>query len=187
VYLRITAELSQYQKYIKPPSLKRWKDYVSWGYWRGSQHLNGRLLCSYNTVHFLSNFGEVNKRIIRKLFPTSKISTVLQELEGVTFAMALDLNMGYYTIRLEPDASRICTIIFSWGKYSYKRLPMGIACSPDIFQSKISELMESLEYVQAYSDDLLCISRSSLEDHLKKLKRYSGAFETLAEKSTLKN
>ncbi len=29
--------------------------------------------------------------------------------------------------------------------------------------------MESLEYVQAYLDDLLCISRSSLEDHLKKL------------------
>jgi hypothetical protein len=31
------------------------------------------------------------------------------------------------------------------------------------------ELMETLEYVQAYLDDLLCISRSSLEDHLKKL------------------
>ena len=46
-----------------------------------------------------------------------KISTVLQELEGFTFATALDLNMGYYTIRLDPDASRICTIIF--------HLPMG--------------------------------------------------------------
>jgi hypothetical protein len=33
----------------------------------------------------------------------------------------------------------------------------------------MSELMESLEYVGAYLDDLLCISRSSLEDHLKKL------------------
>jgi hypothetical protein len=31
------------------------------------------------------------------------------------------------------------------------------------------ELMEDLEYVRAYLDDLLCISRSSLEDHLKKL------------------
>jgi hypothetical protein len=31
------------------------------------------------------------------------------------------------------------------------------------------ELMESLEYVQAYLDDVLCISKSSLEDHLKKL------------------
>jgi hypothetical protein len=30
------------------------------------------------------------------------------------------------------------------------------------------ELMEDLEYEQAYLDDLLCISRSSLEDHLKK-------------------
>jgi hypothetical protein len=29
--------------------------------------------------------------------------------------------------------------------------------------------MESLEYVQAYLDDLFFISRSSLEDHLKKL------------------
>jgi hypothetical protein len=31
------------------------------------------------------------------------------------------------------------------------------------------ELMETLEYVRAYLDDLLCISRSTLEDHLKKL------------------
>ena len=94
---------------------------------------------------------------------------VLQELEGFTFATALDLNMGYYTIRLDPDASRICTIIFPWGKYSYKRLPIGIAGSPDIFQSKMLELMECLEYVQAYLDDLLCLSMSSLKDHLKKL------------------
>jgi hypothetical protein len=31
---------------------------------------------------------------------------------------------------------------------------------------KLSELMESLEYVQAFIDDLLCISRNSLEDYL---------------------
>jgi hypothetical protein len=89
-----------------------------------------------NTVHFLSNFWEVNKRLIRKSFPIPKISTVLQELEGFTFATVLDLNMGYCTIRLDPDASRICTIIFPWEKYSYKQLPMGIAGSPDIFQSE---------------------------------------------------
>jgi hypothetical protein len=77
--------------------------------------------------------------------------------------------MGYYTIRLDPDASKICTIILPWGKYSYKRLPMGIAGTPDIFQGKMLELMESLEFVRAYLDDLLCISKLSLEDHLEKL------------------
>jgi hypothetical protein len=77
--------------------------------------------------------------------------------------------MGYYIIRLNLDASKICTIIFSWGKYSYMQLPMGIADSQDIFQGKMLELMESLEYVRAYLDDLLCISKLSLEDHLEKL------------------
>ncbi len=46
------------------------------------------------TVRFFTNFWEANKRLVRKPFPISKISTVLQELEGFTYAMALDLNMG---------------------------------------------------------------------------------------------
>ncbi len=93
---------------------------------------------------------------------------VQQEIEGFNFATTLDLNMGYYTIRLDPDASKICTIIFPWGKYSYKRLPMGIAGSTDIFQSEMMKLMESVEYARAYIDDLLWISRESFEDHLGK-------------------
>jgi hypothetical protein len=121
------------------------------------------------TVCFLSDFQEVNKRLIRKPFPIPKISMVLQEIEGFTFATALDLNMGYYTIRLDLDVSKICTIILPWGKYSYKQLPVGIAGSPDIFQGKMLELMESLDYVRACLDDLLCISKLSLEDHLEKL------------------
>jgi hypothetical protein len=46
---------------------------------------------------------------------------------------------------------------------------MGIAGSPDIFQGKMLELMESLEFVRAYLDNLLRISKLSLEDHLEKL------------------
>jgi hypothetical protein len=46
---------------------------------------------------------------------------------------------------------------------------MGIAGSPDIFQEKMSDLMASLEFVKTYLDDLLIISRGSLEDHLEKL------------------
>jgi hypothetical protein len=89
------------------------------------------------TLCFLSDFWEVYKRLVRTPFPIPKISTVLQEIEGFSFASALDLNMGYYTIRLDPDASKICTIIFPWVKYSYKQLLMGIAGSPDIFQGKM--------------------------------------------------
>ncbi len=70
-------------------------------------------------VWFVSDFREVNKQIVRNPFPIPKISTVLQELEGFMYATALDLNMGYYTTRLDPDLSKICTIMFLRGKYSY--------------------------------------------------------------------
>jgi hypothetical protein len=124
-----------------------------------------------NTIRVVCNFREINEQIVRKPFPIPKISTVLQELEGFTYATVFDLNMGYYTFRLDPDASKICTIILPWGKYSYLRLPMGIACSPDIYQAKMSELMGTLEFVRTYIYDLLCITKGSLDDHLSKLKR----------------
>ena len=47
---------------------------------------------------------------------------------------------------------------------------MGMAGSPDMFQSKMSELMLALELVRTYLDDLLVITRASLEDHLEKLR-----------------
>ncbi len=46
---------------------------------------------------------------------------------------------------------------------------MGIAGSPDIFQEKISDLMATLEFVGTYLEDLLIITKGSLEDHLEKL------------------
>jgi hypothetical protein len=93
----------------------------------------------------------------------------LQELEGVTYATALDLNIGYYTIRLDPAASEMCTIIFPWRKYSYKRLPMGFGASANIFQAQNMDLMASLKFVRAYMDDLLIIRRGILDEHLQKM------------------
>jgi hypothetical protein len=121
-------------------------------------------------VRTITNFRELNKRIIRRPYPIPKISTTLQELEGFTYATALDLNIGYYTIRLDPNVVEMFTIIFPWGKYSYLRLPMGYAGSVDIFQAEMMNLMESLDNVRTYIDNLLVITRGSLEDHLEKLR-----------------
>ena len=60
-----------------------------------------------DTVRILWNFWELNKWVVRKMFPICKISTVLLELEGFKYATALYLNVGYYTIRLDLDASKI--------------------------------------------------------------------------------
>ena len=47
------------------------------------------------TVCFLTEYIKVNGQIVHKLFPIPRIADTLQQLEGFTFATALDLNMGY--------------------------------------------------------------------------------------------
>jgi len=46
---------------------------------------------------------------------------------------------------------------------------MGLCNSPDIFQEKMGELMADLEFVHAYIDDLLILTKVSWEQHLTQL------------------
>jgi hypothetical protein len=39
---------------------------------------------------------------------------MIRSMEGFTFASALDLNMVYYHIKLDADAQKLCTIVFTW-------------------------------------------------------------------------
>jgi hypothetical protein len=48
---------------------------------------------------------------------------------------------------------------------------MGFAGSADMFKAEMGNLMATLEYVRAYIDNLLVITKGSLDDHLDKLKK----------------
>ena len=77
--------------------------------------------------------------------------------------------MGYYHIELDPESSRLCTIVLPWGKYKYCKLTMGLYNSPDIFQEKMNKLFAGFNYVRVYIDDLLIVTKGSFEDHLQDL------------------
>jgi hypothetical protein len=47
---------------------------------------------------------------------------------------------------------------------------MGFGGSANIFQAQIMDLMASLEIVGAYMDDLLIITRRTLDKHIQKMK-----------------
>ena len=96
---------------------------------------------------------------------------MLLKLEGFKYATSLDLNMGYYHIRLDNFSKSLCTLILPWGKYEMQVLPMRLSNSPDIFQEKMNELLHDLEFVRAYIDDLLIVTNDTLQDHLDKLDR----------------
>jgi hypothetical protein len=86
--------------------------------------------------------------------------------EGFTYCTTLDLNMGFWTIPLDKPLQCLCTITLPRGKYCYLHLPMELACSPDIYQEKTSELFIDMISVIVYQDDILVLTSSSFDDHL---------------------
>ena len=72
---------------------------------------------------------------------------------------------------MSERAQGILTIVLPWGKYAYKRLPMGLASAPDIFQSIMTGLSHDLDYVLVYLDDILIIQKEgeTEDDHLQKV------------------
>ena len=64
-----------------------------------------------NWVRFISDFIDLNKKLKQKPYPMQKINGILFKLNGFQYATPLDLNMGYYHIRLCENASNLCTII----------------------------------------------------------------------------
>jgi hypothetical protein len=83
------------------------------------------------------------------------------KLEGFQYATTLDLNMGYYHIKLSPFSKHLCTNVMPFGKYEYQRLLMGLCNSPDIFQECMYKIFSDLEYVHVYIDNLLVTSCST--------------------------
>ena len=77
--------------------------------------------------------------------------------------------MVYYRIQLKKNESNSCTIIFPQGKYRYKRLPMGIANIPDIFQQTMNNLFHWFEFIRAYIDEVLILTKGDWAYNIQKL------------------
>jgi hypothetical protein len=109
---------------------------------------------------------------------------MIRSMEGFAFASALGLNMGYYHIKLDTDAQRLCAIVFplNKGKYKYKRLPMGIKISWILMFFKTSCLRLSKIWnmlrLTFYLDDLLIQTNNSFKDHLLKLEMFLARLST---------
>ena len=98
-------------------------------------------------IRIVTDFRKMNECIERHPFPLPRIIDQLQKLERFESATALDLLQGFYTIPLDKEIQKIFTTVLPWGCYAYQRMPMGVACAPDMFQSIMTELLGHLDYV----------------------------------------
>jgi len=121
------------------------------------------------SARFISDFRELNERTLGKPCPIPNIQDMLLNPEGFQWATSLDLNTGHCHVRLDPASKQLCAVVLPFGKYEYQAIPMGLCNIPDIFQEKMSELVDGLAFVRTCIGDLLCLTKGAFSDHLEKV------------------
>ena len=62
-------------------------------------------------MRFITDYLRLNHKLVRKPYPLPRIGDTMQKLEELHYVKELDINMGYYTIRLFPASQDMMTII----------------------------------------------------------------------------
>ena len=118
-------------------------------------------------VRWVSDLRYLNTAVKRKQYPIPVIQDVLTRRDGYKYFTKLDLTMQYYALELDDESKELCTIVTPFGKYRYRRLPMGLKISPDIAQALMEQILEDLD-VEVYIDDIAIFSKD-YDEHMTKV------------------
>ena len=83
----------------------------------------------------------------------------------------LDLMKGYHQVKMEEQSKLKTAFTCHLGLYQYCRMPFGLTNAPATFQRLMNKLFRGKEWesVFVYLDDILVVSASFEEEHLREV------------------
>ncbi|GMF29533.1 unnamed protein product [Phytophthora lilii] len=116
----------------------------------------------------LVDFRRLNRYLRRSPYFVPKIREILLRLGKAKCMSTLDANMCYFARRLAKQSRPATAFCLPFGKFQFKRLPMGISTAPDEYQACMERVLGDLSFVIVYLDDILIFSETET-DHLRHL------------------
>ena len=101
-------------------------------------------------------------------YPIPRVEDLFSRLSKGKLFSKLDLSQAYQQLPLDEASKQYVVINTHRGLFRYTRLPFGISSAPGIFQRGIESLLQGIEGVVVYLDDIL-VTGSTEEHHLQTL------------------
>jgi hypothetical protein len=120
----------------------------------------------YRLVH---NYIDLNKNISPCSYPLRNLYELLDEVASGKVFSVLDLSQGFFQQHLDDPQESTSFSIPGVGQYTYTRSPQGLNSSPAYFQRMLDYVLQGIDRVYVYIDDVV-VSVNSHEESLSKLK-----------------
>lgn len=113
----------------------------------------------------------LNCVVRRAHYPLPTLTEIATKLEGAQYFSKLDARSGFWMVQLDDASADLCTFGTPFGRYQFLRLPYGINCASEVFHSKIRQILEDLDGVDSFIDDVIIwgSNKSQHDERLKKL------------------
>ena len=129
------------------------------------------------SVHICSDYKvTVNKALKSEVYPLPRIDELFTALAGGERFSKLDLSHAYQQLVLDDESQMLVTINTHKGLFKYNRLPFGVTTAPSIFQRVMEHLLQDLNFVTVYLDEILVMGKTTAE-HLANLDKVLSRLE----------
>ena len=122
------------------------------------------------SVRICVDLKRLNEAVKRETYMLPNLDDIAPKLSGSIVFSKLDATSGFHQIPLDEASCLLTTFITPFGRYCYRRLPFGITSAPEIFQRRMTEILDGLDGVETIIDDVLIYGRTQSE-HDERLER----------------
>ena len=108
----------------------------------------------------------INPVLTLDKYPIPKVVDLFSTLAGGKVFSKIDLSQAYQQLPLADKSKQYVVINTHKGLFRYTRLPFGVSSAPGIFQRVMENMLQGIQNVIVYLDDIL-LSSATESDHLK--------------------
>ncbi|KAG0420263.1 Transposon Tf2-9 polyprotein, partial [Dictyocoela roeselum] len=121
-------------------------------------------------LRLIIDYRNLNKVTVKAHNLRPKITDILSSLNGKKVFTKLDLNQGFYQIRIKKEDIPKTGFRVLEKTYVFKRMPFGLTNAPYTFQKALGKILHDLPNTYSYIDDIL-IASDDIKTHISDLKR----------------